>query len=156
MQVRAVWVEANSPLQLWISLLLCFAPYEVRLSPHDAIKDLRHPSRCHAEIDFQITGRRTEKRGDYEAQKKPYLLTWWPLHNTHFRLLVKKSMAEFLSNDLESDENRCFLTEHSPVYLCLYQRLCALPVVWGTSLSYRSGKVCPVCCWLRAALEGCV
>lgn len=28
-------------------------------------------------------------------------LTWWPLQHTHFRLLVKKIMAEFLSDELE-------------------------------------------------------
>lgn len=49
--------------------------------------------------------------------EKPYLLTWWPLHHTHFRLLVKKIMAEFLSNDLESVENKSVLNEHSLVHV---------------------------------------
>lgn len=42
------------------------------------------------------------------TMKNPYRLTWCPLHHIRFRLLVKKSMAEFLSNDLESVDNKCF------------------------------------------------
>lgn len=48
------------------------------------------------------------------------LLTWWPLHRTHFRLLVKKSMVEFLSDDLESVENKCFFTEHGHLLVCKF------------------------------------
>lgn len=35
-------------------------------------------------------------------------LTWWPLYHTHFRLLVKKGMVEFLSNDLQPVESDYF------------------------------------------------
>lgn len=53
--------------------------------------------------------------------------TWWPLHHTSFRLLVKDMVVEFLSNDLKISK-ACFrhlfewiYTENAPVTLgCVY------------------------------------
>lgn len=73
--------------------------------------------------------------------------TWWPLHHTCFRLLVKDMVVEFLSNDLKFSK-AFFFSFSSFVSIDLYRRrisdtrMFARPVVRGTSLSCRQGKVC--------------
>lgn len=66
------------------------------------------------------------------------MLTWWPLCHTHFRLFVKKSMVEFLSNDLKAVENYYFPhgTHRSFVYRSVRAKTC----LWREELLDPTGQ----------------
>lgn len=72
--------------------------------------------------------------------QQQYLHTWWPLHYTNFRLLVKKSMVEFLSDELESRKGKCFLIKCGFKKLRLSQTTNCVLYLWCEEPLYPTGQ----------------